>query len=227
MAPLYAHLGRDPKPHFIMRTQAPRVADYVERMNGFGTSRVAPVGVDETEELGLGLRGGSQWAGVTDSLAWRAGSSLRGGDWCADDAIPPTVISLLRRQFLEQLPVVRANSAELGRRLNAGVWPQDRALPGAIAGLSATPEDGGLGWFDALIYGVPTALAIRPNMTAMAQDLVDLYHGLSGPDRAAVDELVQEVGGAEAIALFRQSELLGGCPRLERRAFRLWWRSAA
>lgn len=52
MAPLYAHLGRDPLPHFLMKTKAPRVADWVERMNGGGSAKLDPVPPEAVEREG-------------------------------------------------------------------------------------------------------------------------------------------------------------------------------
>ena len=56
----------------------------------------------------------------------------------------------------------------------------------------------------------------------MAQELLDEYHRMDSRDRASVDELLREVGGTEALDMFRERELTGGCSRLQRRGFQLW-----
>ena len=56
----------------------------------------------------------------------------------------------------------------------------------------------------------------------MAQHLVDAYEALPPAERASVDALLGAVGGDEAVDYFARRTLLGGCPRLERREFKLW-----
>ena len=219
MAPLYAHLGRDPVPHFLMKTQAPRVADYVERTMGGGSARISPVppsAISATHSLS------AAHAERDDVRAWDAPATLRGGGWCADDEIPRTLLPLLERQMQEQLHVVQANSAALGARLAQG-WPEGTPLPGGIAGVSTSADDQqGLGWFDTSVFGVATSLAIRPNVTMMAQELLETYEQMVPTERAAVDELLRTIGGASAVELLAGGALLGGCPRLSRSSFRLW-----
>jgi hypothetical protein len=64
-------------------------------------------------------------------------------------------------------------------------------------------------------------------MTAMSQDLADLYDELSPAERRAVDEgILLPAGGEEAVRLLSGRRLMGGCPRLTRRGFSLWAEAA-
>ncbi len=98
MAPLYAHLARDPVPAFLMRTTAPAVARWTERMNAAaipdtdypdpGGSWSADDAIPETLEAVLSAVF-AQWgpglaADAAQFEAWLAG---------LDDAAPGTLVS--------------------------------------------------------------------------------------------------------------------------------------
>lgn len=99
MAPLYAHLARDPVPAQMMRTRAPNVARWTERMNCTiiedhdyvdpGGSFPAGDAIPETLEAVLGAAFAQWTPGIAADAAqfefWLAGQA---------DAMPGTVISL-------------------------------------------------------------------------------------------------------------------------------------
>jgi glutathione S-transferase len=246
VAPLYAHLFRDPVPGFLMRTKAPRVADWVERMLGGAASRtsvlrpdgVPPASGPREDSTGLppaesvaGPRAfGSRVAdlpdGVPDNVAWGRRPDVRGGEWAPDDGVPSTLRPLLARQAVEHLPVAMANCAALRDWLSSEQEGSSEAraggpIPSGLAGLG--PSRGAR--FEAAVAGVRVPLAVRPNMAWMAQRVVDCYHeacaagGSAGAAR--VDDLLRGAGGEDAVALFRDRSLLADCPRLTKRGFQL------
>ncbi len=74
MAPLYAHLYRDPYSGKLMKTRAPRVADWVERMNTPDSQSFGPLvpddGIPETLYPLLRHAFSEQWPVIRDT--WRA-----------------------------------------------------------------------------------------------------------------------------------------------------------
>jgi len=94
MAPLFAHLGRDPVPALLMKTTAPSVFRWTERMN-------------QPE--------------IADADYPRAGS-----DYFAEDAIPASLIEVLKVAFAQWGPGLRADAAQFNTWL-AGL---DNPAPG-------------------------------------------------------------------------------------------------
>lgn len=148
MAPLYAHLYRDPAPGRLMREIAPNVAAWVERMN-------------------------------------RAEPPV--GDWLPDDAVPDTLIPVLRRQFAEQFPVL----ADTAERLAAWLaeHPEAGRIPRRIGGHAFA------------IGGVEGERGVLPFSLWMAQRPLDYYASLQGPARAAADRLLARADGAAVMAM--------------------------
>lgn len=87
LAPLFAHLGRDPKPADLMRRTAPRVARWVERMNS--------PGLDMAEYVS------------------------QAPEWFADDAVPPTLLALMRYVADDYLGEIAAHAAFVNWYLEA------------------------------------------------------------------------------------------------------------
>lgn len=161
IAPMYAHLYRDPAPGRLMRTRAPAVAAWVERMFEFNPSC---------------------------------------GDWMQDDAVPDTLLPILRRQFSEQFPVLRDTVAAVDQ------WV--RAHPG-----ERLPRKIGTHRFQ--LNGVEGERALMPYPQWMLQRALDYYASLEPTDRAAVDDLLREVGGLEPMSMTIPV-------RLRRQNNRLW-----
>lgn len=160
IAPLYAHLYRDPAPGAIMRARAPSVVAWVERM--FETKPAV-------------------------------------GDWLADDAVPETLLPLLRRQFKEQFPVLQETSSAVA------AWVQ--AHPG-----ERMPRRVGEHRFR--IGDAEGIRALMPYPQWMLQRVLDDYHRLAPTERSSVDALLQQCDGLEAMQMQIPQ-------RLERRQNRL------
>lgn len=148
MAPLYAHLYRDPAPGRLMRRIAPNVSAWVERMN-----RTRP-------EI---------------------------GDWLPDDAVPDTLIPILRQQFDEQFPVLADTAARLAEWLDA--HPEAARVPRKI------------GTHAFRIGEVEGERGVLPFSLWMAQRPLDYHRALTGDDRAAADRLLARAGGERAMAM--------------------------
>ena len=147
IAPLYAHLYRDPAPGRLMRRIAPHVAAWVERMN----EPEPPI-----------------------------------GDWLPDDAVPETLIPILRRQFDEQFPVL----ADTALRVSEWIAKQPGERIRRTIGTHAFR-----------IGEAHGERAVMPYALWMAQRPLDYYHGLSHTARAAADDLLARAGGEAAMAM--------------------------
>lgn len=147
IAPLYAHLYRDPAPGRLMRQRAPAVARWVERMFDFNPPC---------------------------------------GTWMQGDAIPETLLPILRRQFAEQFPVLRDTVAAVAS------WTQ--AHPG-----ERLPRRIGSHRFR--LNGTEGERALMPYPQWMLQRAIDFYASLAPAERASVDDLLRETGGLEALSM--------------------------
>ena len=147
IAPLYAHLYRDPAPGRLMRQRAPAVARWVERMFDFNPPC---------------------------------------GTWMPGDAIPKTLLPILRRQFAEQFPVLRDTVATVA------AWAQ--AHPG-----ERLPRRIGSHRFR--LNGTEAERALMPYPQWMLQRAIDFYASLAPAERAPVDDLLRETGGLEALSM--------------------------
>ncbi|MHB0777523.1 glutathione S-transferase family protein [Halomonas sp. WWR20] len=147
IAPLYAHLYRDPAPGAIMRRDAPHVAQWVERM-------------------------------------FEPEPAI--GDWLADDAIPDTLLSLLRLQFEEQFPVLRDTVEAVARWVET--HPGER-LPRRI------------GQHRFRIGEAEGERSLMPFPQWMLQRPLDYYRSLTGPERDSVDALLARCAGLKAMQL--------------------------
>ncbi len=145
MGPLYAHLYRDPYPGRLMRTRAPRVAAWVERMN----------------------------APAADA-----------GELLPHDAIPDTLLPVLRRMFAEHCPVLVDTAARLADWLDAN--------PGA-------PIPRVIGTHEVTIGGVRESRALFPYTVWMWQRAIDCYAALDPAARERVDAFLDAHGGLRAM----------------------------
>ncbi|MYL27796.1 MULTISPECIES: glutathione S-transferase family protein [Halomonadaceae] len=145
MAPLYAHLYRDPAPGRIMKRRAPHLVEWIERMNT---------------------------------------RKPRVGDWLTDDQIPETLYPLLKHQFGSQFPVLRETVDAVAK------WIDEH--PG-----KKVPRK--LGVHQYHLSGVDETRALMSFPQWKLQRPLDFYQGLAEDQRGPVDELLDEVGGREAM----------------------------
>lgn len=103
MAPLYAHLARDPVPGYIMKTKAPAVARWTERMNtpGLSDPEYGPADTSERASLPPTLPGTLAIAFRIWTLGLLA-DAARFNVWCStlDDPAPDTLVSADSRRLV-------------------------------------------------------------------------------------------------------------------------------
>lgn len=166
MAPLYAHLARDPVPAQLMRTVAPNVARWTERMN-------SPAIPD------------SDFADTS-------------GQFPADDAIPETLVDVLRVAFAHWGPGLAADAAQFDRWL-AGL---DDAAPGTLVS-----HDGGrqvhphVGRISYAWRGVTMERGSQPHALWHLARAQALAAELAPAPAAALGALLDRTGGTEIMAI--------------------------
>ena len=121
------------------------------------------------------------------------------GDFLPDDAIPDTLLPILRRQMREQSPVLADTAARFADW--AAAHP-DADIPRSIGFHAFTLEN------------VTGSRAILPYSLWMLQRVLDYAHSLDGAARADVDALLGAVNGAALPDIAVR-------PRLARRTYRL------
>ena len=147
MAPMYAHLYRDPAPGRLMKRHAPHLVSWIERMN---TRRP------------------------------------RVGDWLPDDQVPDTLFPLFRHQFETQFPVLRETVSAVGEWIEA--HPGER-VPRKV------------GDHQYRLDGVEENRALLSFPQWKLQRPLDWYQGLESGERGPVDEMLDKVGGREAMQM--------------------------
>lgn len=113
MGPLYAHLYRDPVPGLIMKTKAPYVADWVERMNGGLLSRTHQHYYDSATGHVVRI--------VSNSLT----------EFLPDDQIPSTLLPMISMIFREQFPLIMSTLEHVSQFVKNG-HPLDKPIPKGI-----------------------------------------------------------------------------------------------
>jgi hypothetical protein len=108
------------------------------------------------------------------------------GEFLADDAIPDTLLPVLRRMMSEQLPVLVDSSARL------------RTWLAAHAG-EGVPRS--IGMHEYALDGAGGQRIIRPYSLWMLQRARDTYRGIPASERERVDGLLRSVGGQAFIGL--------------------------
>jgi glutathione S-transferase len=163
IAPLYAHLGRDPYPAALMKSRAHRVWRWVERMN-------AP-------DLDSGDHGSP------DPVLF------------PDDAVPETLLSLLKFVAEDYLPEVRAAVAFTND------WLAERPeLQTGTNGL-ARPSERMIGQAQFNWRGVAVEVAVMPYRLWLLQKIQDCVDGLAPADRAPVEAMLVSAGLQDLLAL--------------------------
>ena len=158
MAPLYGHLGRDPRPRSMMQARAVRVFRWVERMN-----RPEP-DVGEFE--------------------------AHGEHYLANDAVPATLIDVLKHLAIDYVPETRAACD----CINAWLDRQDDLLPGTTVARGA-----GTATFDLIGTGI-RAMA-QPFRFHVLKRVQDEFEALDDKDRGEVAALLAACDMAEVLDL--------------------------
>lgn len=202
LGPLYAHLYRDAVSGFALRTHFPLVCEWVERTNGEGC---------------LNARSYNQrlyTLGRDGELVGHPATS-DGGEWLADDAIPDTLLPLLRVFFDEMWPVLRSSLERLRAFIAGDAHEPGGELPGktftATPGFEEHQTGEGALTHEFEIGGVRGRRMVVPYQVWMLQRLADELRACtaSGAGRAAVEALLKPL--PDGLSLLRLDELLEGC----------------
>ncbi|MGF1607548.1 MAG: glutathione S-transferase family protein [Rhodothalassiaceae bacterium] len=108
--------------------------------------------------------------------------SPKTGDFLPDDAVPDTLLPILRRQMREQIPVLQDTALKLAAWAHA--HPDAERIPRTV------------GPHGFRIDGATGERATIPYSLWMLQRPLDFYHSLSGAAKAAADALLDQVDGA-------------------------------
>lgn len=155
IAPLFAHLGRDPAPANLMRRAAPEVARWVERMNAPG--RDAP-----------------EFPGYGEALF-------------ADDAIPETLLALLRYVARDFLGDLEAQVAGVDTHL-----AETEITEGDIVG--GKPGQRMVGLSPLNWRGLSLNIGVFPYRIWLLQRVQDAFEALDDADRASVQAMLDDAG---------------------------------
>ena len=154
VAPMYAHLYRDPYPGRLMKRIAPHLARWVERMQ-----HPAP----------------------------------KFGEFLPDDGVPETLLPVLQRMFDEQVPVLIDTIRHLDRW--AAAHPDRKRVSRVI------------GKHRYRLGGVEEERMVTPFSLWMWQRPLFYYRSLDDAGRAAVDPLIEQLGGLEAMQTVGETTL--------------------
>ena len=155
LAPLYAHLGRDPMPASLMKQQAVRVYRWVERMNRPDQ--------DAPEYFNAG------------------------DDYLADDAIPQTLIDVLKLLAEDFVPETRAHAQLINQ------WLCNNKLA------SGTPAERILDKASFELRGQTIESACQPYRFALLQRLQSYYDSLEATQKTSIDVLFGQCDMAELL----------------------------
>ena len=104
-----------------------------------------------------------------------------GGGFLADDEVPESLYPLLRRMFVEQLPVLVDTLRRVGRW--ASEHPDAQRIPRFI------------GKHEFILGNVKTTRRVMPFAQWMFQRPLAHYHSMSAPQKARIDPILDELGG--------------------------------
>ena len=163
IAPLYAHLGRDPYPAQIMKQTAFRVWRWTERMNA-----------------------ADQDAGEYGEVA---------PELFEGDAVPETLLALLRFVAEDYLPEVRAYVAY------TNAWIANH--PNLEAGTNGLPrnQDRGIGLTSFDWRGQEITVAVMPYRVYLLQKIQDVFDAAAPEDQTAMSALLAETGLSDLLTL--------------------------
>lgn len=166
MAPLYAHLARDPVPALLMRTVAPNVARWTERMN---TAAIPDSDYAETS-----------------------------GAFPADDAIPESLIGVLRVAFAQWGPGLAADAAQFDRWL-AGL--EDASAGTLVSHDGERQVHPHVGRISYAWRGVTMERGSQPHSLWHLAQAQALAKKLSPAAADALAALLERVGGTDVMAI--------------------------
>jgi len=157
LAPMYAHLGRDPYPARLMQQRAVRVYRWVERMNR--ADQDAPEYFDA------------------------------GSDFLADDAVPASLLAVLKILSEDFIPETRAAAEAINR------WLADNQ-PEAGAAAERMPASGQFS-----VRGQAITSVAQPYRFYLLQRVHALYEEMSETDRATVAAMLAGCGMGDLLAI--------------------------
>ena len=156
IAPLFAHLARDPRPARLMKSTAHRVWRWTERMN----------------------------APDLDSGEYGAPSP----DLFADDAVPESLLALLRFIAADYLPEISAHVTF------TNTWLSERpAIETGTSGLART-QDRVIGFTPLTWRDIEINVAVMPYRLYLLQKIQAVLDAARDQDRAQLDQLLAEAG---------------------------------
>lgn len=194
MGPLYAHLFRDATTGFMLRTQHPIVAEWVERCNG---QNVEARGYDQ------------QFYSLDESgeLVGRPATS-DGGQRLSDDALPPTLDALVAVFFEEMWPMLRSTMEKTAAFIASDHHQSGDELPGKtfFADLPWQEHQTGDGALthEFEIGGISSRRMVVPYHVYMLQRLAGVLDQVTATDAGTAsisDWLAQFSGGGELLEL--------------------------
>ncbi len=163
IAPLFAHLGRDPHPAALMKRIAPAVFRWTERMNARG------------DDFG-------EFIGQT-------------ADLLGDDALPATLMPVLKLIARDYLPEVRAFVAFT----NTWLTEQEGLKAGDIVG--GAPQNRFIGMCSFDWSGLTINAAVVPYRLYLLQRIQDAFMALGANDQALVRSTLEGAGLVEFLDL--------------------------
>lgn len=161
LAPMYAHLGRDPHPARLMQERAVRVYRWVERMNRADQ--------DVPEYFSPGT------------------------DFLPDDAVPDTLIAVLRILAEDFVPETHAAA----QCINAWL-AENNPEPGSAA-VGRLAQSVGAGEFT--LRGQSISALAQPYRFYLLQRVQSLYAGFSASDQALVKTMLEDCGMTDVLSI--------------------------
>lgn len=207
LGPLYAHIYRDAVTGFMLRSEYPLVAEWVERANGEGSlnARTYNQKLYSLDEQG--------------QLVGRVANS-DGGEWLADDEVPETLIGVLEVFFDEMWPFLLASI----EKLEAFIAGEDHQVGGelpnktffASPGFLEHQTNGGALTVSFKIGDVDSERMVVPYQIWMLNRLESAMEAVMGSDegRSSVADLLEAF--PEGDRMMELETLLSGC-RIEKR----------
>lgn len=201
LAPLYAHLFRDPVAGFELRTRFPLVSEWVERTNG-------------TNALNARTYGQKLYSLAGGELVPRPATS-DGGAWLADDEVPETLLPVLAIFFEEMWPVLVSSVEKLRAYIESSAHERGGEIPGksftASPGFETAQQGKGPLTHTFTVGGVTGRRMVAPYQVWMLQRMAaamrECTEVRSGRD--SLSTLLQELPrGSELLEL---DALLAGC----------------
>jgi hypothetical protein len=118
MGPFYAHLYRDPYPSGIVKSHAPSLCDWIDRMNGIKPSYVRLFQSSEKGKVDQHPLGPA-----------RLGEVVAFGDFAPDDHIPETLLPIIASIFHNHIPIILSTANLLRSHFAEDATPVNGELP--------------------------------------------------------------------------------------------------